>query len=268
VAVGENAAHVEIRSVRIAFGRREVFHDLSCAFPRERISILMGGSGCGKSTLLRTIGGLQKVDSGHVFVAGNDIAAGPRSLKLARRRLGMLFQNGALLDSMSIFDNVALPLREHGHLSQAEIEDTVQTRLAEVGLVGIEDLLPGELSGGMLRRAALARAIATNPKILLCDEPFSGLDPPNVDRIEALLVQLNRERGLTLIVTSHHVASSLRMADQLVLLQDGSAISGSPTELIKSDDLRTSTFLGPDGAALAERLLAGGGTSARSEEDR
>ena len=113
-------------------------------------------------------------------MAGNDIAVSRRALQLARRRLGMLFQNGALLDSMTIFDNIALPLRGHSGLSEPEIADTVHTRLEEVGLSGIDDLLPGELSGGMLRRAALARAIATNPRVLLCDEPFSGLDPPNV----------------------------------------------------------------------------------------
>lgn len=216
----------------------------------------MGGSGCGKSTLLRAICGLQRLDSGAVLVAGNDITASSRALQLARRRLGMLFQNGALLDSMTIFENVALPLREHGHVEEGEVADTVHTRLAEVGLTGIDDLLPGELSGGMLRRAALARAIATNPKILLCDEPFSGLDPPNVDRIESLLLQLNRERGLTLVVTSHHVASSLRLADQIVLLQDGAAVCGSPADLASSGDPRIVEFLGADGAALAERLSA------------
>jgi phospholipid/cholesterol/gamma-HCH transport system ATP-binding protein len=262
----DDAAHVDIRSVRVSFGRREVFRDLSCAFPRAHISVLMGGSGCGKSTLLRTICGLQPVDAGSVSVAGNDIAASRRALRLARRRLGMLFQNGALLDSMTIFENVALPLREHSHLPESDIADTVHTRLSEVGLSDIDDLLPGELSGGMLRRAALARAIATNPKVLLCDEPFSGLDPPNVERIEALLLQLNRERGLTLIVTSHHVASSLRLADQLVLLQDGRAISGSPADLATSADTRISAFLGADGAALAARLSAAG-THARAGVD-
>ncbi len=217
----------------------------------------MGESGSGKSTLLRAICGLQPVDAGTVLVAGNDIHANSRALRLARRRLGMLFQNGALLDSMTIFENIALPLREHGYLSEAQIAAMVHTRLEEVGLSDVDELLPGELSGGMLRRVALARAIAPNPKVLLCDEPFSGLDPPNVDRIEALLVQLNRERGLTLIVTSHHVASSLRLGDQIVLLQDGSAISGSPAELARSADRRISAFLGADGAALAERLAAG-----------
>ena len=235
-----------------------MFRDLSCAFPRARISILMGGSGCGKSTLLRVICGLQHVDSGTVLVAGNDIAANRRALELARRRLAMLFQNGALLDSMTIFENVALPLREHLHLSEGEIATRVHTHLAEVGLADIDDLLPGELSGGMLRRAALARAIATNPKVLLCDEPFSGLDPPNVDRIESLLVQLKRERGLTLIVTSHHVASSLRIGDELILLQGGRAIAGSPADLARSADPRISEFLGADGAELAERLRTGG----------
>ena len=127
-----------------------------------------------------------------------------------------------------------------------------------MGLEGVENLLPGELSGGMLRRAALARAIVEDPEILLCDEPFSGLDPPNVERIEALLTQLNRERGLTVIVTSHHMASSLRMGHRLVLLRNNTAISGTPEELATSDDSEIRDFLGADGVAYLKTLSSGG----------
>ncbi len=243
----DEATHVEIRSVWVTRGRRVVFRDLDCSFPRARISVLMGGSGAGKSTLLRLIGGLLAPDSGNVRVAGEDVL-GPRGevRKSARARLGMLFQNGALLDSLSVFDNVALPLREHSQLAEAAIAEAVRRRLSAVGLEDVELLLPGELSGGMLRRAALARAIITDPEILLCDEPFSGLDPPNVARIESLLVELNRSLGLTLIVCSHHIESARRMADQLVLLIDGKAVSGTPMELSAHPDARVSEFLRVD----------------------
>ncbi len=240
--------HVEVRDVGLAFGRRRVFEGLDCSFARGRISILMGGSGTGKSTLLRMIGGLQAPDRGSIAVAGEEIVgASEQGLRGVRDRLGMLFQNGALLDSMSVFDNVALPLREHTDLGEPEIRDTVRERLAAVGLLDIDELLPGELSGGMLRRAALARAIAMEPEILLCDEPFSGLDPPNVSRIEALLSHLNRDHGLTLIVTSHHMATSLRLAHRIFLLRDGGCIEGSPAELATSRDSVIREFLGKDG---------------------
>jgi phospholipid/cholesterol/gamma-HCH transport system ATP-binding protein len=169
----------------------------------------------------------------------------------------MLFQGGALLDSMTIFENVALPLREHSTLSAADIEREVTGRLAAVGLPDTEQLRPRELSGGMRRRAALARAIVTDPEIVLCDEPFSGLDPLNVRRIERLLEELNDRLGLTLLVTSHHVPSSLRMAHQIVFLVDGESISGTPAELLQSDDKRVREFLEAE-------LLAGGEEAVRS----
>jgi phospholipid/cholesterol/gamma-HCH transport system ATP-binding protein len=207
------AAHVELRGVALAFGRRSVFDDLSCEFPKGRISVIMGGSGMGKSTILRLIGGLQAPDRGSVRVAGEEIVGlGNLGLTRVRRRLGMLFQNGALLDSMTIFDNLALPLLEHSGLPAAEIGDRVHERLRAVGLHDIDELLPGELSGGMLRRAAFARAIVMAPEILLCDEPFSGLDPPNVSRIEALLLHLNRDLGLTLIAWPSSSCSCRRAA--------------------------------------------------------
>jgi len=251
------AAHVELECVRLAFGEREVFGDLSCRFARGRITVLMGGSGTGKSTVLRMIGGLQRPDAGHVRVAGEDVGSlSEGRLQGVRRRLGMLFQDGALLDSMTVLDNVGLPLREHRRLGEREIRDAVHERLAAVGLEGVDHLLPGELSGGMLRRVALARAIIMDPEIVLCDEPFSGLDPPNVERIEALFSELCRDRGLTLIVTSHHMASSLRMSDRIVLLRSGTAVTGTPGSLATSGDPEIRDFLGSDGAALARQLAA------------
>jgi phospholipid/cholesterol/gamma-HCH transport system ATP-binding protein len=248
------AAHVELRSVSLCFGRRRVFRDLSCSMPRGCVTILLGGSGSGKSTLLRMVGGLQRPDSGAVLVAGQEIQKlEERGLRRVRRRLGMLFQNGALLDSMTVFQNVSLPLREHSQLGEEAIAEAVHQRLQAVGLQDVDDLLPGELSGGMLRRAALARAIVMDPEIVLCDEPFSGLDPQNVERIEALLLHLNRELGLTLLVTSHHMASSFRMAQQLILLREDGAVSGSPAQLASSEDPKISQFLGADAIAYAQQ---------------
>ena len=168
----------------------------------------------------------------------------------------MLFQNGALLDSMNVFENVALPLREHTRLSHREIADAVHDRLEAVGLQDVDALLPGELSGGMLRRAALARAIIMSPEILLCDEPFSGLDPPNVERIERLLARLCFELGLTILVCSHHMATALRLGHQIILLREGGAVSGSPRALATSRDSEITDFLGADGRALAAGLVA------------
>jgi phospholipid/cholesterol/gamma-HCH transport system ATP-binding protein len=256
-SVAEESVHVELDSVRLTFGERTIFDGLSCRFARARISVLMGGSGTGKSTVLRMIGGLLRPDAGRVLVAGVDMSApGGADLLRIRRRLGMLFQDGALLDSMTVYENVGLPLREHTKLSEPEIRVAVHERLAAVGLENVDDLLPGELSGGMLRRVALARAIIMDPEIVLCDEPFSGLDPPNVERIEALFGELCRTRGLTLIVTSHHMASSLRMSDQIVLLRDQRAMSGTPSSLATSGDPEITDFLGTDGAMLARQVAS------------
>ena len=246
---GDQGNHVEFEDVALSFGHRPVFESLDCVFPQGRISVIMGASGLGKSTLLRLLGGLQQPDRGRIQVAGQEIVGlGELALGRMRRQLGMLFQNGALLDSLTVFENIALPLREHLRLTENEITDRVQGRLRAVGLTDVDELLPKALSGGMLRRAALARAIVMETSIVLCDEPFSGLDPPNVSRIEALLRDLNRELGLTLIITSHHMASSLRLADQLVLLQEGGCVSGSPLELAGSRDSAIAEFIGEDGA--------------------
>jgi phospholipid/cholesterol/gamma-HCH transport system ATP-binding protein len=239
--------------VQLTLGKWHVFRGLTCGFQRGQITVVLGGSGAGKSTLLRLIGGLIRPDSGSVRVAGQDVSRlSERQLFKMRERIGMLFQGGALLDSMTVFDNVALPLREHTELSEAEIAEEVSRRLASVGLRGTEDLHPRHLSGGMNRRAALARAVVTDPEILLCDEPFSGLDPINVRRIENLLVELNRRLGLTMLVTSHHLASSLRMADRIIFLVDGRAVSGQSEDLLRSEDPRIVEFLAAESAGPVE----------------
>ena len=251
---GQQDFRVAFDGVRLQRGKRVVFRRLSCGFPRGSISVVLGGSGSGKSTLLRMIGGLQRPDGGVIRVADREITQlSERELFKVRDRIGMLFQGGALLDSMTVFENAALPLREHTQLSDSDIEAEVNRRLMAVGLSDAARLYPRELSGGMNRRAALARAIVMDPEILLVDEPFSGLDPINVRRIEALLVDLNRHLGLTLIVTSHHIASSLRMADRLVFMVDGIAISGRPGELLASEDKRVVEFLEAESDGADER---------------
>ena len=237
-------SHVEFAGVRMAYGNREVFDDLSCAFPRGTISVILGGSGSGKSTVFRLIRGLVRPQAGHIRVAGEDITQlSEVAMYAVREKLGMMFQGGALLDSMTVFENLALPLREHTTLGEKEIAAEVHQRLDAVGLSDVDDLLPNQLSGGMTKRVALARAIMLRPVILLCDEPFSGLDPISARRIEALLVGINRKLGITIILVSHHIASTMRIADRvLVLLPDG-AVSGSPAELQRSTDPRIVAFL-------------------------
>lgn len=247
VAASGDEPHVAFAGVRMAFGAREVFRDLTCAFPTGRISVILGGSGSGKSTILRLIGGLVTPQAGTITVAGRDVTRlDERALFAVRTQLGMMFQGGALLDSRTVFENVAFPLREHTRLDEAAIADTVHQRLEEVGLSQVDDLLPSQLSGGMVKRVALARAIVTKPVILLCDEPFSGLDPISTRRIERLLVETNHRLGITLILVSHNIASTMRMADHVVLLLPSGVIEGTPDALARSTDPRVAAFLRED----------------------
>ncbi len=244
VIAAPDSVHVALRQVTMAYGTRRVFDSLSCGFPRGRISVILGSSGSGKSTILRLIGGLVRPQAGEVLVDGTNIVPlAEGALTEVRRKLGMVFQGGALLDSYSVFHNLALPLIEHGGMSPEAIADAVHESLRAVGVEDADSLLPGELSGGMLRRVALARAIIRKPVILLCDEPFSGLDPISIKRIEALLVGLNEKFGMTVIVVSHHVPSTMRMADHLLLLLEDRAVEGSPQELRQGGDAEVVDFL-------------------------
>ncbi len=237
-------APVIFTDVDMAFEDRVVLRGFSCRFPRGKISVILGGSGSGKTTILRLIGGLVQPQRGRITVAGVDISAlSETQMYTVRRKLGMMFQGGALLDSLTIFDNLAFPLREHTSMTETEIAAEVHRQLTAVGLSDVDDLLPGQLSGGMIRRAALARAIIRQPEILLCDEPFSGLDPISVKRIEALLQRINRRLNVTMLVSSHHIPSTMRMADQVVLLLDDHTVAGVPAELCQSPDPRIAGFL-------------------------
>jgi phospholipid/cholesterol/gamma-HCH transport system ATP-binding protein len=243
-ATAANDACVALQGVRMAYGSREVFRDLSCACPRGRITVILGASGSGKSTILRLIGGLVRPEAGQVLVDGEDVTRlSERQLYRVRTKLGMMFQGGALLDSLTVFENLAFPLREHTRLGEAEIAAAVHRRLEAVGLAGVDDLLPGELSGGMMRRVALARAIMRDPVILLCDEPFSGLDPVSVRLIEGLLRTVNTQLGSSMIVVSHHIPSTLRLADHVILLLPQRVVEGSPAALRRSSDAEVAAFL-------------------------
>lgn len=249
-SASDGARHLAFDAVSMAFGDRPVFQRLSFRFPPGRIAVILGGSGSGKSTALRLIGGLVQPTAGSVWVDGEDVTRlGERQLYRVRAKLGMMFQGGALLDAMTVAENLAFPLRERTRLDAAAIAARVDESLAAVGLADAAALLPSQLSGGMVKRAALARAIVMRPDILLCDEPFSGLDPISARRIEALLVELNRRAGMTVVAVSHDIASTMRMAARvLVLLPDG-FVEGSPAELRASTDPRVAAFLDPELAA-------------------
>ena len=232
MSLAPDDAHVVFEDVDMSFEDRAVLRSFSCGFPRGKISVILGGSGSGKTTILRLIGGLVHPQRGRILVAGEDISTLTETQMYGvRHKLGMMFQGGALLDSLTIFDNLAFPLREHTTLSEADIAAEVHRQLDAVGLEDVDDLLPGQLSGGMVKRAALARAIIRQPEILLVDEPFSGLDPISVKRIEALLDSINQQLHITMLVSSHHIPSTLRMADHVVLLFDAQAFAGTPAEL-------------------------------------
>jgi phospholipid/cholesterol/gamma-HCH transport system ATP-binding protein len=239
--------HVVLDRVTMDFGPRRVLDSLSCLFPRGKISVILGGSGCGKSTILRLIGRLIRPQSGQILVDGQNITSLPeRKMYEVRRKLGMLFQGGALLDSYNVFDNLALPLREQNNQSPSQIEGAVNAALNAVGVTDSDRLLPRQLSGGMLRRVALARAMIRKPSILLCDEPFSGLDPVSIKRIEALLLEINRASGMTIILVSHHIPSTMRMADRILLLLGKQSVQGTPDELRQTRDTAIAEFLNED----------------------
>ena len=237
-----------------SFGSHVVWQDVSLSLPAGEVSVMLGPSGTGKTVFLKALVGLVRPDRGSVVVDGIDTASCPeRELYQARKLFGVMFQDGALLDSLTVFENLAFPLREHTTMSEREIAAAVHESLAAVGLSNVDDLLPNQLSGGMVKRVSLARAIIMKPVILLCDEPFSGLDPLSVKLVEGLLVHVNRQLQATMIIVSHHIASTMRIADHVVLLLPDGAVEGSPAELRRTTDPRVAGFLDEDGAAFEAR---------------
>jgi phospholipid/cholesterol/gamma-HCH transport system ATP-binding protein len=231
--LNQSPAIVEIRDLGYAVNGRPVFAGLDMDIPRGRITAVMGPSGTGKTTLLRLITGQVAADSGSISVAGQDMRTVRRAdLYVLRRRMGMLFQNGALLTDLSVFENVAFPLREHTDLPDRLIRQLVLTKLQAVGLRGAAELMPAELSGGMSRRVALARAIVMDPEILIYDEPFVGLDPISLGVILRLIRRLNDALGITSIVVSHDVQEISTVADVVFLLSGGKVVAkGTPQQL-------------------------------------
>jgi len=234
-----------------AVGGRPIFDGLDMDIPRGKVTAVMGPSGTGKTTLLRLVTGQVHADTGSLHVAGEDL----RNLKRAdlyalRRRMGMLFQNGALLTDFNVFENVAFPIREHTDLPERLIRQLILTKLEAVGLRGAADLMPSELSGGMGRRVALARAIVMDPEILIYDEPFVGLDPISMGVILRLIRRLNDTLGLTSIVVSHDVQEISTVSDNVFLLSGGKVVArGSPQELRANPSEVVRQFVGglPDG---------------------
>jgi phospholipid/cholesterol/gamma-HCH transport system ATP-binding protein len=220
-------------------------------FKRSQVFAIMGSSGCGKTTILRLLGGLLRAQAGQVLFNGQEISRlKRRELAAVRSRMGMLFQFGALFADMNVFDNVAFPLRENSNLSESLIHDLVLMKLNAVGLRGARNLMPSEISGGMARRVALARAIALDPKVILYDEPFAGLDPISLGITANLIRSLNTALGATSILVSHDVTESFAIADHVYFINNGKVVaSGSPAELNASTDPLIRQFIdgSPDG---------------------
>ena len=229
---------IELRHLSFGYSERVVLDKVSLSVPRGKVTALMGASGGGKTTILRLIGGQNRAQQGEVLFDGQDITRMDQTqLYAARRRMGMLFQFGALFADLSVFDNVAFPLREHTDLTEALIRDIVLMKLNAVGLRGSRDMMPSEVSGGMARRIALARAIALDPELVMYDEPFSGLDPISLGTTARLIRQLNDSMGLTSIFVSHELEQTLAIADHVIILANGRvATQGTPGEVLGSSD--------------------------------
>ncbi|MFZ2739586.1 MAG: ABC transporter ATP-binding protein [Burkholderiaceae bacterium] len=229
---------VELNHLTFAYGDRVILDDISLSVPKGKVTALMGASGGGKTTILRLIGGQNRAQSGELLFDSQDIGQLDQAgLYAARRRMGMLFQFGALFADLSVFENVAFPLREHTDLSEALIKDIVLMKLNAVGLRGARDLMPSEVSGGMARRIALARAIALDPELVMYDEPFSGLDPISLGTAARLIRHLNDSMGLTSIFVSHELEQTFSIADHIIILANGKiAAQGTPDEVRKSVD--------------------------------
>jgi len=226
---------VQVEGLTKSFGRQSIWRDVSLTLPAGEISVLLGPSGTGKSVFLKTLVGLLRPDRGQIRIAGRDLVGLPESeLYEVRRLFGVLFQDGALFGSMNIYDNVAFPLREHTRRSEAEIRRVVRDKLDLVGLAGAEEKLPGQISGGMRKRAGLARALVLDPEIMLFDEPDSGLDPVRTAYLNQLIVDLNQQIGATFLIVTHDVNTARTVPDNIGLIYHGHLAMFGPRELLLS----------------------------------
>lgn len=248
----ENSTNIiEIRNLSFRRNSKIIFDKANLNIPRGKVTAIMGPSGCGKTTLLRLIGGQIAPDEGSIKISGQDITTISKSgLYKIRSRLGMLFQSGALFTDITVFENVAFPLREHTTLPESMIRDLVLMKLQAVGLRGAHSLMPSELSGGMARRVALARAIALDPDFIMYDEPFTGQDPISLGVLVQLIRLLNDALDMTTILVSHDIHETISIADHIYLISNGQVVgAGSPENLINSDDEWVRQFMQalPDG---------------------
>ena len=253
VGQAQDQVVVSIKDVNFSYapGERQILSGLSMEFRRGQVVAVMGGSGCGKTTILRLIGGQFSAQSGEVLFEGQDIGKmSSAQLMGARRRMGMLFQFGALFTDLSVFENVAFPLREHTNLTEELLHSLVLMKLNAVGLRGARDLMPSQISGGMARRVALARAIALDPPLIMYDEPFAGLDPISLGITARLIRDLNNALGATSLLVTHDVEETFEIADYVYFIANGKiAAKGTPEELNRSTDPFVRQFLdaAPDG---------------------
>jgi phospholipid/cholesterol/gamma-HCH transport system ATP-binding protein len=236
---------ISIVDLRVSYGEREILHGITFDVQQGETMVILGGSGSGKSTLLRTLVGLEKPTEGEVWIKGVNIAKiSEREMDEIRKKVGMSFQGSALFGSMTIGENVALPLREHTDLEDSTINIIVRLKLEQVGLSDFEDFMPSQLSGGMKKRAAVARALAMDPEILFFDEPSAGLDPIIAAGLDELILDLKRAYGMTMVVVTHELASAFLIADRMVLIDRGHIVAlGTREELKASTHPRVRQFL-------------------------
>jgi len=241
----QSEAVISLRNLRVSYGEREILHGISFDVQRGETLVILGGSGSGKSTLLRTLVGLETPTSGEIWLKGKNIAAiSAAEMDEIRKKVGMSFQGGALFGSMSVGENVALPLREHTKLEDSTIEIILRLKLDQVGLAGFENYMPSQLSGGMKKRAAVARAMAMDPEILFFDEPSAGLDPIIAAGVDQLILDLKKAFHMTIVVVTHELASAFLIADRMVLIDKGHVVAiGTTAEMRSSTHPRVRQFL-------------------------